>query len=163
MNGTAVLAQQEIDERVIDLTLGLDELSTGDLVTALRDTAVTAAVGRKDPDDVVPTAVWWLVVEALRRSLVLSGTGVARDRTIAAAVVSVETAAWQLTEDAPLLLSSAGAAAPRSDDGDPVRALRRAQVLVARLVLSPARTSPTLLQVRLDRLSRALLAGLSPA
>jgi hypothetical protein len=163
MNGTAVLAEQAIDGRVLDLTLGLDGLSTADLVTALRDTAVAAAVGGKDPDDVVPAAVWWLVVEALRRSLVVSGTGVARDRMIAAAVVSVETASWRLTEDVPLLLSSVGAVVPRCDDADPVRALRRAHVLVARLVLSPARTSPTLLQVRLDRLARALLAGLSPA
>ena len=158
----AALQERVVDGRIVDVTVSVDELSADELVRGLRDAAVAAALHAKHPDDAVPEHVWWLVVEALRRSLVLVGNGVTRDRSIASAVVAVEHASWQLTEDVPLLLSSAGPAA-RRPEGDPVRALRRAQVLVTRLVLASAPTSPTLLQVRLDRLSRALVANLSPA
>jgi len=48
-------------------------------------------------------------------------------------------------------------ALPLGDDGAG-RALRQAQVLVARLIFATAPTCPTLLHVRLARLRRALLA-----
>jgi hypothetical protein len=156
------LQERAVDGRIVDVTLELDELSADELVRGLRDAAVASALAAKHPDDAVPVAVWWGIVDALRRSLVLTGAGAARDRSIASAVVAVERASWQLTEEVPVLLTSVGPAA-RRPEADPVRALRRAQVLVARLVLSTAPASPTLLQVRLHRLSAALVANLSPA
>jgi hypothetical protein len=156
MSRTAVLEERVAGDLAGDLAGG-----PGEAVVA--EAAVAEALRSKHPDDAVPAPVWWLVVDALRRSLDVSGGSVTGDHAIAAAVVAVERAVWALSEDGLVLHSTDGGWSRWVELGDPVRALHRAQVLVARLVVSPGSSSPTLLKVRLDRLARALVANLQPA
>lgn len=124
------------------------EREADDLAGRLAEHLVAVALVRKAPDDPVPFAVWWRVTDALRAST---------EQDPAAAVAAVDGALQALHETVPgVVLTPADDAAFRP--GDPARSLRHAQVLVARLVLGPAATSPTLLHVRLVRLRRALVA-----
>ena len=92
--------------------------------------------------------MWWQVTDALRASTELAPL---------AAVETVDgaLAALQGAVDGLLLTPTEGI---RRCHADAQRSLRHAQVLVARLVLGAAATSPTLLHVRLVRLRRALVA-----
>jgi hypothetical protein len=72
------------------------------------------------------------------------------------AVAEVDAATASLLAHVNGLVAGPPVSLPRSEDGGR-RALRHAQVLVARLVLSSSPTSPTLLHVRLARLRRALV------
>lgn len=118
-----------------------------ELAGRLSEHALAGALVRKSSNDHVPFPVWWRVADALRDSVL----GPARD-----AVTTVEdalTALVEATGDRTAL-----SAVPRFGTDDAARSLHRAQLLVARLVFATAPTSPTLLQVRLARLRRALLA-----
>ena len=119
-----------------------DEL-TGRLAQHL----VANALVRKSVIDPVPFPVWWRVTDALRASLLAAP---------ADAIAEVDTATASLLAQVNGLFAGPPVSLPRSDDGGH-RALRHAQVLVARLVLSSSPTSPTLLHVRLARLRRALV------
>jgi hypothetical protein len=119
-----------------------DEL-TGRLAQHL----VANALVRKSVIDPVPFPVWWRVTDALRASL---------QADPADAVAEVDAATASLLAHVNGLVAGPPVSLPRAEDGGR-RALRHAQVLVARLVLSSSPTSPTLLHVRLARLRRALV------
>ena len=95
--------------------------------------------------------MWWKVADALRAS---NGDTTA---AFAAALADVDDALAALrlaTDRTPAATSPGPSPLPRYADDE--HALRRARVLVARLLFSAGATSPTLLQVRLERLRRAL-------
>jgi hypothetical protein len=119
-----------------------DEL-TGRLAQHL----VANALVRKSVIDPVPFPVWWRVTDALRASLLAAP---------ADAVGEIDQATAALVAHVDGLVVAPPVTLPRSDDGGR-RALRSAQVLVARLVFTSSPTSPTLLHVRLARLRRALV------
>jgi hypothetical protein len=119
-----------------------------DLTGRLAQHLVATALVRKSPIDPVPFPVWWRVVDALRASL-LAAPG--------DAVCEVDEAVLSLVAHAAGLAVGPPVALPPGEDVD--RALRHAQLLVARLVFTPGPTSPTLLHVRLARLRRALVAA----
>ncbi len=124
------------------------DIESDELAGRLAEHLVAVALVRKAPADPVPFAVWWQVTDALRASTELAPL---------AAVETVDRAlaALQGAVDGLLLTPTEGlGVAP----ADAQRSLRHAQVLVARLVLGAAATSPTLLHVRLVRLRRALVA-----
>jgi hypothetical protein len=119
-----------------------------ELAGRLAEHLVAVALVRKAPDDPVPFSVWWRVTDALRASTEL--TPPAAVEAVDAALVALEAAV-----DGILLTPTEGFSVVPADAR---RSLRQAQVLVARLVLGAAATSPTLLHVRLVRLRRALAA-----
>jgi hypothetical protein len=119
-----------------------------ELVGRLAAHTVAAALVRKSVIDPVPFPVWWRVADALRASLVLAP---------ADAVAGVDEAAAALRAHVDGLPAGPSVILPPSEDVG--RALRYAQVLVARLVLTAGPTSPTLLNVRLARLRRTLVAA----
>ena len=123
------------------------ELAHDELAGRLAEHTLAGALVRKSVTDPVPFAVWWRVSDALRAAVL----GPARE-----AVETVETAMTALAEATG---DRAGGAAATWPSDDPARSLRNAQLLVARLVFATTPTSPTLLQVRLARLRRALLAA----
>ena len=124
------------------------DIESDELAGRLAEHLVAAALVRKAAADPVPFSVWWRVTDALRASTELPPR---------AAIEAVDgaLAVLQLTVDGILLAPAESfTVAP----ADARRSLRHAQVLVARLVLGAAATSPTLLHVRLVRLRRALAA-----
>lgn len=125
----------------------VNDLTHDELAGRLAEHVLAGALVRKSHADPVPFPVWWRVADALRASVLEPG----RD-----AVATVEDALAALiaaTDD-----RSALSGVPRWTTDDPARSLHRAQMLVARLVFATGPTSPTLLQVRLARLQRALTA-----
>jgi hypothetical protein len=127
----------------------LDDRSIDELAGRLAEHQLATALVRKSPADPVPFPVWWRVADALRATVM--GTpddGVAE---IDATMAALHSAVPQLAVSPPAVVPVVG--------GDSGRSVRRAQLLVARLLLTPSPTSPTLLQVRLARLRRALVAG----
>lgn len=129
-------------------TAGPSVPSAEELSGRLAQHLVAGALVRKSVIDPVPFPVWWRVADALRTSLVAAP---------AEAVAEVDAAAATLCAHAKGLAVGPAAMLPPGEDVS--RALRRAQVLVARLVLTSGPTSPTLLHVRLARLRRALVAA----
>ncbi len=129
-------------------TTGPSLPDTDDLTGRLAQHLVANALVRKSVIDPVPFPVWWRVTDALRASLLASP----RD-----AVCEVDGAVLSLVAHADGLAVGPPVALPPGEDVG--RALRRAQVLVARLVFTTGPTSPTLLHVRLARLRRALVAA----
>jgi hypothetical protein len=130
------------------------DIESDELAGRLAEHLVAVALVRKAPDDPVPFSVWWRVTDALRASTEMS------ERSAQSAIEAVDAAmgALQGAMDGVggiLLTPTDGFAVTPSDAR---RSLRHAQVLVARLVLGAAATSPTLLHVRLVRLRRALVA-----
>ena len=124
------------------------DLDSDELAGRLAEHLVAVALVRKAPDDPVPFSVWWRVTDALRASTEVPAR-------VAVEAVDAALDALRVAVDGILLTPTAGlAVAP----ADALRSLRHAQVLVARLVLGAAATSPTLLHVRLVRLRRALAA-----
>ena len=110
----------------------------GDELTGrLASHVVANALVRKSVVDPVPFPVWWRVANA---------------------IPEVEAATAALVAAVDGLVIGPPVSIPVPDDGAG-RALRHAQVLVARLVFSSGPTSPTLLHVRLARLRRALVAA----
>ena len=103
---------------------------------------------RKSPDDRVPFAVWWRVTDALRASTLAPPQD-------AVAAVDVALTSLHAAIDGIMLTPTDTYRVAPADAG---RSVRQAQVLVARLLLGPTATSPTLLHVRLVRLRRALVA-----
>ena len=128
------------------------DVDSDELAGRLAEHLVAVALVRKAPDDPVPFSAWWRVTDALRAST---------EQPPAAAVEAVDTALAMLQGaiDGILLTPTDGVAVTPPGVTATGRALRHAQVLVARLVLGAAATSPTLLHVRLVRLRRALLAA----
>lgn len=121
----------------------------GDELTGrLASHVVANALVRKSVIDPVPFPVWWRVADALRASVL---------DVPANAIPEVEAATAALVATVDGLVVGPPVSIPVPDDGAG-RALRHAQVLVARLVFSSGPTSPTLLHVRLARLRRALVA-----
>lgn len=118
-----------------------------ELTGRLAEHLVAGALVRKSVTDPVPFPVWWRVTDALRVTVL--GTPAEAlpevDEAINALLDAVRGLA-QLPTTHALMLGD-----------DPQLALRRAQVLLARLVFSTAPTSPSLLHVRLARLRRALV------
>ncbi len=110
---------------------------------------VAHALVRKSGNDPVPFPVWWRVTDALRASVLAAP---------ADAVPEVDAAIAALVAQARGLAAGPPVSHPLSAE-DVDRALRLAQVLLARLVFATAPTSPTLLHVRLARLRRALVAA----
>lgn len=132
----------------------LDEkpAANDDLTTRLSRHVVSAALVRKDARDPVDFSVWWRVTDALRASVL---------DTPEAALGEVDAAIGAL-------LHLLGREEPFDTSGfwlppDDGRALRTAQVLVARLLFDTVPTPPTLVLVRLARLRRALAAGMMAA
>ena len=119
------------------------------LATLPGDRQVSDALVRKSPADRVPLPVWWQVAAALR-----SGSA---DQP-ARAVAEVDDAVAALREAVPSLPEIAPVNVPGGREDSP-HALQVAILLVARLLVATAPTSPTLLQVRLARLRRALAAA----
>jgi hypothetical protein len=128
------------------------DVDSDELAGRLAEHLVAVALVRKAPDDPVPFSVWWRVTDALRAST-------EQPPTAAVEAVDVALAVLQGAIDGILLTPTDGVAVTPTDASAAGRALRHAQVLVARLVLGAAATSPTLLHVRLVRLRRALLAA----
>ena len=131
-------------------------LPEGDeLAGRLAQHIVANALVRKSVIDPVPFPVWWRVTDALRASLLARPADAISevDEATAALLAHVDGLAVRPPVSHP-------SPADRAD-----RALRHAQILVARLVFAGGPTSPTLLHVRLARLRRALeaAAGLTPA
>lgn len=124
------------------------DLAPDELAGRLEEHVLAGALARKSNAERVPFPVWWRVSDALR-----------------AAVHGPRTQAIEATEQALAAVAEVSGdralATPRVTalSEEPARSLRRAQLLVARLVFTSAPTSPTLLQVRLARLRRALLAA----
>ncbi len=132
------------------------DIESDELAGRLAEHLVAVALVRKAPDDPVPFSVWWRVTDALRASTELPPRA-------AVDAVDVALAVLQGAVGGILLTPTEGFTVASADAG---RSLRHAQVLVARLVLGAAATSPTLLHVRLVRLRRALVAvaaGEAPA
>ena len=125
------------------------DLTHDELAGRLSEHRLAGALVRKSSADPVPFPVWWRVADALRDSVLDPG----RD-----AVATIDDALAALIETTGDRTALSGV--PRWSSDDPARALHRAQLLVARLVFSTAPTSPTLLQVRLARLRRSLVATL---
>jgi hypothetical protein len=119
-----------------------------ELAGRLAEHLVAGALVRKSTTDPVPFPVWWRVTDALRATVL---------GTPADALPEVDAAIAELLEAVHGLAHSSPALVPAHQD-EPKLALRRAQVLVARLVFATAPTPPTLLHVRLARLRRALVA-----
>jgi len=118
-----------------------------ELVGRLAEHLVAGALVRKSVTDPVPFPVWWRVTDALRSTVV---------DPPADALPEVEAAIAALLDAVHGLAQLPTTHVPTYRD-EPQLALRRAQVLVARLVLSSAVTPPSLLHVRLARLRRALV------
>ena len=131
-----------LDESALTTEVTTD---TDGLAERLAEHVVAGALVRKSVTDPVPFAVWWRVADALRASHGEVANALAElDATMAALRLATENAAT-VTSATPI---------PRyAVDG---HELPRARVLVARLLFSSEATSPTLLQVRLARLRRAL-------
>lgn len=129
-------------------TAGTALPTTEDLAGRLAQHLVAGALVRKSVIDPVPFPVWWRVADALRASLVTVPSEALAEVDLAAAALCAHAKGLVVGPTAALLPGE-----------DAARALRRAQVLVARLVLSSGPTSPTLLHVRLARLRRALAAA----
>jgi hypothetical protein len=118
-----------------------------ELAGRLAEHLVAGALVRKSVTDPVPFPVWWRVTDALRVTVLGTPTD---------ALPEVEAAITALLEAVHGLAQLPTTHLPVDRD-DPQLALRRAQVLVARLVFSTAPSSPSLLHVRLARLRRALV------
>ena len=118
-----------------------------ELAGRLAEHLVAGALVRKSVTDPVPFPVWWRVTDALRATVLDSP---------ADALPTVDAAIAELLEAVPGLSHASTALVPAYQD-EPQLALRRAQVLVARLVFSTTPTPPSLLHVRLARLRRALV------
>lgn len=131
-------------------TAGASLPDADDLAGRLAQHLVATALVRKSVIDPVPFPVWWRVTDALRASLHTSPGH---------AVCEVDEAVLSLVAHADGLAVAPPVALPPGEDVG--RALRYAQVLVARLVFTTGPTSPTLLHVRLARLRRALVAAAS--
>jgi hypothetical protein len=139
-----------LEHRPLELSLtspGPTVTEGDELAGRLAQHLVANALVRKSVIDPVPFPVWWRVTDALRASLLA---------TPADAITEVDAATASLLAHVDGLVAGPPVSLPRSEDGGH-RALRHAQVLVARLVLSSGPTSPTLLHVRLARLRRALV------
>lgn len=121
-----------------------------ELAGRIAEQQLAGALVRKSPDDPVPFAVWWQVADALRASVV--GTPADAVAEVDAALAAVGAAAAERVAGGPDVVTDV-------DRGDRQLAVRRAQLLVARLLLGNGPTPPTLLQVRLARLRRTLLAA----
>ena len=121
--------------------------SSDELAGRLAEHLVAGALVRKSVNDPVPFLVWWRVSDALRASL---------HAAPADAVAEVDEAIDLLVGQVPGLAAGPAVSHPLPDEGV-VRALRLAQVLLARLVFATVPASPTLLHVRLARLRRALV------
>jgi hypothetical protein len=139
-----------LEHRPLELSLtspGPTVTEGDELAGRLAQHLVANALVRKSVIDPVPFPVWWRVSDALRASLLAAPADAVDevDQAIAALVAQVD----GMTVGPPVILAP-------SDDGGR-RALRHAQVLVARLVFSGSPASPTLLHVRLARLRRALV------
>jgi hypothetical protein len=119
-----------------------------ELAGRLAEHLVAGALVRKSAADPVPFPVWWRVTDALRATVLESPADALPD--VDAAIAGLLGAVQGLSTSSPALV-------PAHQD-EPRQALRRAQVLVARLVFATAPTPPTLLHVRLARLRRALVA-----
>jgi hypothetical protein len=113
----------------------------------LAEHLVAGALVRKSVNDPVPFQVWWRASDALRASVLAAP---------ADAVPEVDAAVAALVAQDRGLAVGPAVSHPLPD-GDADRALRLAQVLLARLVFATVPTSPTLLHVRLARLRRALV------
>jgi len=122
-------------------------LHDDELAGHLAEHLVAGALVRKSVTDPVPFPVWWRVTDALRATVLAAP---------ADALPDVEAAITALLDAVHGLAQSPTAYVPVHRD-EPQLALRRAQVLVARLVFSSAATPPSLLHVRLARLRRALV------
>jgi hypothetical protein len=118
-----------------------------ELAGRLAEHLVAGALVRKSVTDPVPFPVWWRVTDALRVTVLGTPTE---------ALPEVEAAITALLDAVHGLAQLPTTHVPVGRD-DPQLALRRAQVLVARLVFSTAPTPPSLLHVRLARLRRALV------
>ena len=118
-----------------------------ELAGRLAEHLVANALVRKSVTDPVPFPVWWRVTDALRVTVL---------GTPAEALPEVEGAITALLDAVRGLAQLPTTHVPTHSD-EPQLALRRAQVLVARLVFSTAPTPPSLLHVRLARLRRALV------
>ena len=118
-----------------------------ELAGRLAEHLVASALVRKSVTDPVPFPVWWRVTDALRVTVL---------GTPAEALPEVEAAITALVDAVHGLAQLPTTHVPTQHD-EPLLALRRAQVLVARLVFSTAPTPPSLLHVRLARLRRALV------
>ena len=121
--------------------------SSDELASRLGEHLVAGALVRKSVNDPVPFQVWWRVSDALRASV----HGAPAD-----AVEEVDAAVAALVAQVRGLATGPAVSHPLPED-DTFRALRLAQVLLARLVFATVPTSPTLLHVRLARLRRALV------
>jgi hypothetical protein len=118
-----------------------------ELAGRLAEHLVAGALVRKSVDDPVPFSVWWQVSDALRATL----QGQPAD-----ALAEVDAAIAALVAQVRGLATGPAVSHPLPEN-DASRALRLAQVLLARLVFATVATSPTLLHVRLARLRRALV------
>lgn len=118
-----------------------------ELAGRLAEHLVASALVRKSVTDPVPFPVWWRVTDALRVTVL---------GTPADALLEVESAITALVDAVHGLAQLPTTHVPTHRD-EPQLALRRAQMLVARLVFSTAPTPPSLLHVRLARLRRALV------
>ena len=130
------------------------DIESDELAGRLAEHLVAVALVRKAPDDPVPFSVWWRVTDALRASTELSARPAIE--AVDAAMGALQGAMDGMGGMGGILLTPTDGFAVTPSDAR--RSLRHAQVLVARLVLGAAATSPTLLHVRLVRLRRALVA-----
>jgi hypothetical protein len=138
------------DPLELRITTTAPVLPDGDeLAGRLAEHVVGNALVRKSVNDPVPFPVWWRVADALRASLLAAPADAIREVDDATAALVAHVDGRAVRPPVSLPSSPEGAA----------RALRHAQVLVARLVFTGAPTSPTLLHVRLARLRRALEAA----
>lgn len=148
MTATATQRTEQIgDGQVVD-TRQDEEPGHGELAGRLAEHVVAGALVHKSVDDPVPFPVWWRVTDALRSAVLDAPAAAAAE--VATAMTALEAAVGSL--------GHAPTAAPVTGLED-ARSVHRARLLVARLVFSTTATSPTLLQVRLARLRRALLAA----
>ena len=153
---------------------------THDTPVVMADAVIAQVIQLKDPDETIPSAIWWRVAELLRACTTATASGphltatliehafTATDDVLSSLSADLEPAepgtANQGATDpstSPSGLDTVlpfDAALPLGAGYDALAATRRSCLRVARLLFSLDRTTPATLATRVNQLRRALTA-----